>query len=86
MLSFSISYWDLIKFPYFVDITEKGDRGWKQAQTQGEDRVTLWVSLLSQLLICCKTLYVHNLKSWGSVSCVHETELGTESSPKAIEF
>ncbi len=29
MLSFSISYPDLIKFPYFVDITERGDRGWK---------------------------------------------------------
>ncbi len=37
MLSFSISYWDLIKFPYFVDITEEGDRGWKQAQTQQGD-------------------------------------------------
>jgi hypothetical protein len=27
MLSFSISYWDLIKFPYFVDTTERGDPG-----------------------------------------------------------
>jgi hypothetical protein len=27
MLSFSISYPDLIKFPYFVDTTERGDRG-----------------------------------------------------------
>jgi hypothetical protein len=30
MLSFSISYWDLIKFPYFPDTTERGDRGWNQ--------------------------------------------------------
>jgi hypothetical protein len=36
MLSFSISYWDLIKFAYFVDTTERGDRGWKQAQRQGD--------------------------------------------------
>jgi hypothetical protein len=25
-----ISYWDLIKFPYFVDTTERGDMGWKR--------------------------------------------------------
>jgi hypothetical protein len=28
------------KFPYFVNTTERGDRGWKEAQRQGEDRVT----------------------------------------------
>jgi hypothetical protein len=27
MLSFSISYRDLIKFPYFADATQRGDRG-----------------------------------------------------------
>ncbi len=32
MLSFRISYWDLIKFLNFADTTERGDRGWKQAQ------------------------------------------------------
>jgi len=36
MVSFSISYWDLIKFPYFADTTERGDRRWKQAQSQGD--------------------------------------------------
>ncbi len=36
MLSSSISYWDLIKFPYFADITKSGDRGWKHAQRQGD--------------------------------------------------
>ncbi len=36
MVSFSISYWDLIKFPYFADTTERGDRRWKQAQRQGD--------------------------------------------------
>jgi hypothetical protein len=30
MLSFSISYWDLIKFHYFEDTTERGDRVWKR--------------------------------------------------------
>ncbi len=39
MLSFSISYWDLIK-------SERGDRGWKHAQRQGKDRVTLGITLL----------------------------------------
>jgi hypothetical protein len=28
MLSFNISYWDFIKFPYFADTIERGDRGW----------------------------------------------------------
>jgi hypothetical protein len=36
MLSFSISYWDVLKFPFFADTTEKGDREWKQAQRQGD--------------------------------------------------
>jgi hypothetical protein len=35
MLSFNISYPDLIKFPYFVDTTERGDRGRKQAEETG---------------------------------------------------
>jgi hypothetical protein len=42
----SISYWDLMKFPYFSDTTKKGFRGWKEAQRQGEDRVTLPISLI----------------------------------------
>jgi hypothetical protein len=29
------AYYDLIKFHYYVDTTERGDRGWKQAQRQG---------------------------------------------------
>jgi hypothetical protein len=36
MLRFSISYWDLIKVPYFTDTTKRGDRGWKEAQRQGD--------------------------------------------------
>ncbi len=45
MLNISISYWDLLKCLYFADTTERGDKGWKEAQRQGEDRVTLWISL-----------------------------------------
>jgi hypothetical protein len=36
MLSFSISYPDLIKFPYFVDTTERGEGGAKAGETGGE--------------------------------------------------
>jgi hypothetical protein len=46
VLRCNISYWDLIKCPYFADSTERGDRGWKEAQRQGEDRVSLWITLL----------------------------------------
>jgi hypothetical protein len=35
-MSFSISYPDLIKFPCFADLTPKEDRGWKEAQREGE--------------------------------------------------
>jgi len=54
MLSFNISYLDLIKFPYFVDTTKRGDNGWKEAQRQGEDKVTLQIILLNQLIITWK--------------------------------
>jgi hypothetical protein len=43
MLSFNISYWDLVKFHYFADTTEREeivDEG------EGEDRVTLRITLL----------------------------------------
>jgi len=36
MLSFSISYWDLTKFHYFVDTTERGDNEVKGEGTGGE--------------------------------------------------
>jgi hypothetical protein len=36
MLSFSISYWDLIKFSFFAKTTERGDRVLKEAQRQGD--------------------------------------------------
>jgi len=36
MLSFSISHWDLIKFPYFVDTNQRGDRGVEAKRIGGE--------------------------------------------------
>jgi hypothetical protein len=40
MLSFSISYPNLIKFTYFANLTKKGDNVPKEAQKQGGDKVT----------------------------------------------
>jgi hypothetical protein len=37
MLSFSIPYRDLIKFPYFANTIERGDRG----ESRPKDRVAL---------------------------------------------
>jgi hypothetical protein len=46
MLSFSISYWDLIKIPYLVDTTEK--RGyWSERRPRRQ--VTLQITLMSQV-------------------------------------
>ncbi len=45
-LSCSFLYWHLIQCFYFADTTERGDRGWKEAQRQGEARVTLGITLL----------------------------------------
>jgi hypothetical protein len=33
-LSFTISYPDWIKPPYFADLTQRGDTGWKEAQNK----------------------------------------------------
>jgi hypothetical protein len=77
MLSFSISYWHLTKTPYFVDTTERGgDRGWKRAQRQGEDRVTFQITCMSnfsfnltkkrdmKLLLLLKWAIFHPLMCW----------------------
>jgi len=45
MLSFNISFWNLIQFSYFVDTIERGDSGWKEAQKQGEHKLILWITL-----------------------------------------
>jgi hypothetical protein len=38
MLSFSISYPDLVKFHYFVDLTQRGDQG-GGSERRPEERV-----------------------------------------------
>jgi hypothetical protein len=65
MSSFSISYKDLVKFHYFADTTEGGDRGWKQAQRELENRLTLLITLIyATINITCSTLYRIKPQSW----------------------
>jgi hypothetical protein len=40
------SSWDLIKFPYFADTTERGDSEWKQRGQQVQERMTLRMTLM----------------------------------------
>jgi hypothetical protein len=54
MLSFSVLYSNLIKFPYFADITEIGDRGRKQRGEGVKERMTLQIILISKFFICQK--------------------------------
>jgi hypothetical protein len=48
MLSFSISYWDLLKFSCFADTTERGDRGEREGDVLdnfiGSDSLIFWES------------------------------------------
>jgi hypothetical protein len=63
MLNFSISSWDLIKSPYFVNTTERGDRGWKRGQLSNLIYKFTWSSRLWRdvllhnhfLCFCCGT-------------------------------
>ncbi len=67
---FSISYWDLIKFPYFVDTTERGDREWKQAQGNFTDNSIFNRMAINGVALSCQYLWVWSLvlpkKWWGS--------------------
>jgi hypothetical protein len=57
MLSVSISYCDLFKCLYFADTTKRGDRGGeKEAQRQGEDRVTSQITLIFGHFYCNSTM------------------------------
>jgi len=49
MLSFSISYPDLIKFPYFADLTQRGDDKGVKGGTK-TSRVTLRKTLTDPFL------------------------------------
>ncbi len=86
MLSFSISYWDLIKFPYFADTTERGDRGWKHAQRQGDFADNFNVDLvlvenLWQMHFSSRTL---NLWRDSGKGCLIDSEILNQFSVNAL--
>jgi hypothetical protein len=56
-MSFSISYWDLIKFPYYADTTKRG------GERQGEDKVTLYRLSYFLLILVLTSNFVVELKS-----------------------
>jgi hypothetical protein len=74
MLSISISHWDLLKYFHFMETTERGVRGWKEAQTQGEDRVILRITLL---------YFTLSLLSPHMLIVKHSPNAGTHSSTSA---
>ncbi len=59
----SISYPDLIKLPYFADLNQRGDRGWKEAQREGEDRMTLRKTLVDSSECVQKRIF-YELCEW----------------------
>jgi hypothetical protein len=63
MQSFNISYWDSTKLPYFANTTESWDRGWKQAQIEAEDRVSLWLTLISTTNLVEVRTFLVSMKS-----------------------
>jgi hypothetical protein len=46
MLNFDISYWDLIKYPYFADAIERGDRGWNEMGQGWKRGMTFRITLI----------------------------------------
>jgi hypothetical protein len=46
MLSFSISYQVLIKFPYFVNLVWREDRGERGSKDKGENKMSLKKALM----------------------------------------
>ncbi len=67
----------MIKFLYFVDTIERTDRGRKEAlRSQGEDRVTLWITLITP-----KSMHIFELsvsEGWVHM-CVEKGSWGTHS-------
>jgi hypothetical protein len=47
MLSFSISYWDLIKLPYFADTTERQDRGEREGDFMNNFKIWTYIGITS---------------------------------------
>ncbi len=67
MLSFSISYWDLIKCFYFAITTEIGDSRWKEAQWQGDFPDNSPNDIFFKFLMLCLGQSI-----WHKVSCYWE--------------
>ncbi len=71
MLNFSISYCDLIKFPYFADTTVRGDWGestgdkvWKRGWRQGDFRDKSHERTKNIEYILCSHYYNINRHNW----------------------
>ncbi len=61
-------YWN---FPYFADTTEREDRGWNQVQRQGENRVTLQITLF-----CDTRFHLGFLGFWDNSLLWHKVPFG----------
>ncbi len=70
--SFSISHPDLIKFPYFADTTERGDRGRKQRRYGMEQRMTLPITLLSAEHCAKKSANIQRFDTHPILCCSHK--------------
>jgi len=66
-----------MKFPYFAHPTEREDRECKQAQRQGEDRVTLRITLLH--MNCQSIDVVHIMIHRKFLKCCHVTKTKHDS-------
>ncbi len=56
----SISYWDLIKFPYFADTTKRGVRGWRRSKDKVKTR---WLYKRKKLRNCLHLLLLQHCNS-----------------------
>jgi hypothetical protein len=72
MLSFSISYPDLIKFHYFADTTGRGDRGRKQRRYGVKQRVTVVITLLSAEHCAKKSANIQTFDTHPILCCSHK--------------
>jgi hypothetical protein len=94
MQSVNISYWDSIKFPYFANTAKRQDRGWKQAQIEVEDRVSLWLTLISTsnlvevrtLLVTMKSMLQGLEMCWNVWVCAHFIKIKEACVESSLNF
>jgi hypothetical protein len=69
-LNSNMSYPDWMQFHYFLDVSDLrlkgGVWGWKEAQRQGEDRVTLWTSLWAHDFPTFSSVFL-KIKFWANL-------------------